>query len=293
MNRPFEERTSDMQALTFEGMSGFLDTSCLHIFLAPERLKSDGLFTNHALMVSDQCPWSIRLRFEAQEAAFEGSLPLQLNECLEKVRRAIPMVQVSNRVCMFRRIPMRAVQEAIVNAVIHFDPETGDDIIVELSPDIVTISSPGGIYIPRTWKDITMTGARNMMLAEILMSKNLVRLKGKGFGIIESCYHTSGIIPCFLKGDDRFIVRLPSLDLKKGTTDTKDAVMSYLRGHGGATAAEISAGTMMSSHSVRKALGTLEEGGMIFTMGSGSKRRIFLMRPGEEERETVRPGLKE
>ena len=285
MTVPFEERPCKIQTLSFSGINKILDSSASRTMITLDRLRSDGRFINHALMISDQCPWHIRMVFGAQDVSLEGSLPVQLTDCLRNIKQAIPMISVPNRVGRYRRIPSKATQEAIVNAVIHFDPESGKEIVVNMDADLITVTSPGGVFIPDTWADITRTGARNARMADLLVAMGYAQLKGRGFGIIKECYCSTGVIPCLVKGENSFTVRLPPLDTRaRDSKDVKKAVLEYIRVHRNPRMNEISSGTMLSPHIVKKVLKEMEEKGEVFIMGSGNDRRVFTNDTSETER---------
>ncbi len=113
-----------------------------------------------------------------------------------------------------RALPMDAVREAIVNAVVHRDyTREGVDIEVSLYQDRVEIISPGrlpnGVTVPKMEEGI-VRAARNGFLKDILSDYRYIEHYGMGVRtrILESVLQHTGVKPDLIEGEDRFVVRL-------------------------------------------------------------------------------------
>lgn len=85
------------------------------------------------------------------------------------------------------RIPLRVLRETIANAVAHRSYEqSGQAIRVEVRPDVVTVTSPGGLPEPVTAQNIRDTqAARNSAVIDVLRRFKLAEDAGMGIDVIE------------------------------------------------------------------------------------------------------------
>ena len=88
-------------------------------------------------------------------------------------------------------IPVPALREALINAIIHRDyTNRGRDIKVGIYDDIVNIVSPGGLPNTITIEDIFSgrSEARNRVVANVFKELNLIEQWGSGINrIINAC----------------------------------------------------------------------------------------------------------
>lgn len=85
------------------------------------------------------------------------------------------------------RLPERVVREAIANAVAHRSYEQrGTPVRVELHPDRVVVTSPGGLVAPVTVQTMRdQHAARNNVVIKILRAFDLAEDQGKGVDLIQ------------------------------------------------------------------------------------------------------------
>ncbi len=210
----FEDQESEIQNLSFNRITEFI-TDRLGPNARLKNLKTPtGRYSNFALMVSDQCPCRIRLQINGERIPLDGPLPIQSEICIDRIFDDMPSVPITNRIATFKRFPKSAVQEGLVNAMIHCDLSSHEDITVTVGEDLVTIWSPGGLFHPDEWDNVRMTSPRNPSLASLFCSLDLAFLKNRGASIIKSSYASSGVIPSIIRNKDSFSVRLPSIDSK-------------------------------------------------------------------------------
>jgi ATP-dependent DNA helicase RecG len=116
-------------------------------------------------------------------ATLRGPIPEIVAETLAFVRRnlAARAVNVGAGREEHLDLPLAAVREAVVNALLHRDysPVTrGTQIQVELHPDRLVVRSPGGLYGPISAEDlgeIDISSSRNAVLAQLLSDVYLPR----------------------------------------------------------------------------------------------------------------------
>ena len=113
-----------------------------------------------------------------------------------------------------RALPLDAIREAIVNAVVHRDyAHEGTDVEVSLYADRLEVISPGrlpnGVTVEKM-KEGVVRVARNELLKEILRDYRYVEHQGMGVRnrIIESMRRHNGTDPDLEENDNRFVVRL-------------------------------------------------------------------------------------
>ena len=111
-------------------------------------------------------------------------------------------------------LPLDAIREAVVNAVVHRDyTYAGTDIEVSLYADRLEVISPGrlpnGVTVEKM-KEGVVRVARNELLKEILRDYRYIEHQGMGVRnrIIESMRKHNGTEPDLIEQDDRFVVRL-------------------------------------------------------------------------------------
>ncbi len=85
-----------------------------------------------------------------------------------------------------RRLPVRALREAIANAVAHRDYQlAGSAVEVRITAQAVTITSPGGFVAPVTGENLTSAhAARNRRVIQALRAFGLAEDAGRGIRVI-------------------------------------------------------------------------------------------------------------
>jgi predicted HTH transcriptional regulator len=159
-------------------------------------------------MLSDQCEHHIVLRAEGKETALDGPLPVQMEECLQRIAKLNPSVKLSNRIAMYKKFPPTAIREALVNSLIHFDASKGDRILVTVGDSLLKVDSPGSVYVPM---DQDSPFVRNALMGEFLVNAGYANLKGRGLQTMKTSYRTSGMLPSISRSNGHFVVNLPSL----------------------------------------------------------------------------------
>lgn len=279
MSIPFEDLPADRQKMTFKTYRDFARKYWGESSLPDGVYARSKIYNNFALMLADQCPWHIIVRAENKEHIYFGPLVIQMRECLWDIKETTPFVNLESKVAKFKRFPGTAIQESLVNAVMHFDPSLGRDIVIEFTDDLMTITSPGGIEERPDMDRLYSTAPRNAKTSMLLQNLGYAKMIGQGMGLIRGCYCTSGLIPVVISGSDDFSIQLPSLDnTAKTITQGTDIVLEYLRMNRSGNVLEISRQLMMSVHRIRSIFDILESDGKILTMGIGAKRTAFYIR---------------
>jgi ATP-dependent DNA helicase RecG len=158
-------------------------------------------------------------------AAVSGNVPTVVNDAVQAVlrnlRRASRIVGVGREDRW--EIGPEVVREAIVNALMHRDysPQArGTQIQVELFPDRLTVTSPGGLFGNVRIEALGQTrvsSSRNARLAALLQEagdpltgRPVAENRGSGIGMmISQVRRDTGVVPLFSANLDFFRVTIP------------------------------------------------------------------------------------
>lgn len=188
----YEEAISTCQELTFDALESafsksgieFNDTQKTTLGL----INADGKYTNLALLLSEQCPHTIKAaKFEKItkrakfQQEFSGSVLKQFNEVYDYIGKSCNGY-FWNEADLIAPYLGRSLEESLLNAVIHRNYNISDSILVKSFPNYVEVISPGGIASGCSQDDV-MQGIsllRNPKLAVIFQRLKLVELLGRG-----------------------------------------------------------------------------------------------------------------
>lgn len=119
-------------------------------------------------------------------------------------------------------IPEVALREAIVNAIAHRDyTEKGARILIELFPDRLQITSPGGM--PKGLKKADLgkySLSRNPLIAELLFRVGLVEKLGTGINRIQAALSEAKLQPASFKIDTFFSVKMERALVQQSKSET-------------------------------------------------------------------------
>lgn len=194
--KSFEACRSLNQKLTFDVLRkemqsqgiGFGDVQMKTL----KMIGSDGLFTNLALLLSDQCTHTIKVAvFQGKDSVvfrerkeFSGSLLKQLNEAYQfldfynRTEAAFDGLRRKDQ----RDYPEDAVREALLNSIIHRDYLFSGSTIINLFDDHIEFVSLGGLIRGISMEAIFMgvSQSRNPNLAAVFYRLGLVESYGTG-----------------------------------------------------------------------------------------------------------------
>ena len=185
-------------------------------------IRPDGRYSNLALILSDQCPYSTKAAiFEGLNKAkfkdrkeFTGSLFKQIDDVLA-------YLHVYNRVRgtfegAYRidhpDYPDIAFREAYINSLIHRDYYIEGSVLISMFDDRVEFMSLGGI-MPGVTFDLMLAGvsvARNEKLAQALHRLNIIEAYGTGIPRIYGVYENSSVQPEIPVVSGGFLIRVPN-----------------------------------------------------------------------------------
>lgn len=165
---------------------------------------------------------------------FEGNILYLLNVTLDFVRlntkkmwKKGPIYRIE-----YPEYPERAVQEALVNALIHRDYSIiGSEIHLDIYDDRMEIYSPGGMYdgsfVQNTNPYNISSSRRNPILADLFSRMDLMERRGSGLRKIIEAYefeenYTESLKPEFRSTENAFFTILKNLNYGNDTLKDKN-----------------------------------------------------------------------
>jgi ATP-dependent DNA helicase RecG len=181
-------------------------------------------------------------------------------------------------------VPLPAVREAVINAVVHGDYfQTGVPIRVSFFDDRIEIDNPGMLYDGLTVEDITqgVSKLRNQVIGRVFMELGLVEQWGSGIPrMVETCREMGLPAPEFVELGGQFRVSISLMTQEPAVLDrTEQAIVKFLAQANGSSVKEIAAVIGISTRTVRARLAELVDKGVVTVVGTGPhdpKRKFFL-----------------
>ncbi|HCA29564.1 MAG TPA: AAA family ATPase [Ruminococcaceae bacterium] len=185
-------------------------------------IRPDGRFSNLALILSDQCPYTTKAAiFEGtnkekfkDRKEFSGSLFKQIDEVLAYLHVFNRLSGTFEGAYRIDRpdYPDVTLREAYVNALIHRDYYLEGSVLVSMFDDRLEFMSLGGI-MPGVTYDLMLMGVsvvRNEKLAQIFYRLKIIEAFGTGIPRIFAAYEKSAVKPEIPVVDGGFLIRLPN-----------------------------------------------------------------------------------
>lgn len=234
----FEAMRSLNQELTFTTAQKIFQSKDLpfdetkYIALGLRNLK-DNLFTNLALLISEQCTHSIKIavfednentKFQAHRE-FTGSLFQQLDNAFNFLM--LCNQNPSNFSGLTRTdtwdYPEEAIREALLNAIIHRDYSYSGSIIINVNKQAIEFISLGGLLPGLSLEDIQLgiSQPRNAKLAEIFHRLKFIESYGTGIRRIFALYKNCYVKPKITVTQHAFKITLPNLNYNNNHQSTK------------------------------------------------------------------------
>ena len=225
----FEEMRSLEQNLTFESAKKTFARQ--HVKFGPEQMKTlgmitqDGVYTNLALLLSDQCVHTIKAAvFQGTKQSefkdrreFTGSLFQQMDEVYDYIdfrNQTHSTFQKLYRIDQ-RDYPETAVREALLNLLVHREYSFRASTFISLYEDRLEFTSIGGLVSGVTLNDVLMgiSVCRNMKLANVFYRLELIEAYGTGILKMNEAYSGTGKEPKIEISDNAFKIILPNLNV--------------------------------------------------------------------------------
>lgn len=185
----------------------------------------DGLYTNIAYLLSDQCGFTTKVAiFQDDDKSvfrdreeFRGSLLKQLEDVYKSLEfynrtqaRFDGLIRIDTR-----DYPQEAIREALLNAIVHRDYSFSGSNLINIYGNRVEFVSLGGL-VPGIELDSIFLGVsqcRNPNLASVFYRLKLIESYGTGIEKIERAYKNSTRKPKFETARGVFRVTLPNINV--------------------------------------------------------------------------------
>ena len=288
------------QNLTFEYAEKFFNGSDVKFGQQQKQslglIRPDGRYTNLALILSDQCPYTTKAAiFEGRNKdkfkdrkEFTGSIFKQIDDVLA-------YLHVYNRVRgefegaapekLAYRIdtpdyPDITLREAYINALIHRDYFIEGSVLISMFDDRLEFMSLGGV-MPGVTYDLMLAGVsvtRNEKLAQVFYRLNIIEAFGTGIPRIFSAYGNSAVKPEIPVINGGFLVRLPNRNYEvlvvkenKVTYGSNEQRLLASFPYGGFSKEDAAKSLGISDSGAYKLLERMREQGLLHAQKSGKK----------------------
>lgn len=225
----FEEMRTLRQDLTFDGAAAafkrykvaFSEDKFIALGL---RNIHDDQYTNLALILSDQCPYTTKIAVfgdrenvtfkDAKE--FGGSIFKQLDDSYDYLalcNRTASVFKGLERVDK-PDYPEEAIREALLNALVHRDYSFSGSVIINVNDECMEFISLGGLLPGLSAEDIRsgISQPRNRKLAEIFHRLRLIESYGTGIRKIYALYKDCPTQPRIEVTHNTFKLILPNMN---------------------------------------------------------------------------------
>ena len=267
--RSFELCRSMNQELTFHTLQTEMQKRSIEI--GPSQMQTlkligeDGLYTNLALLLSDQCETTTKVAlFQGTDKElfrdrkeFKGSILKQLEDVyhfidlINKTKATFSGLDRTDR----RDYPEEAVREALLNSIVHRDYSFSGSNLVNVYEDRIEFVSLGGLVSGLELKSIFLgvSQSRNPNLAAVFYRMRLIESYGTGIGKIERAYKACPFQPEFETAKGVFRVTLPNRNEEQEAEvqkieyanndmtldEQKNLIIQYARENGSITRKEV------------------------------------------------------
>ncbi len=184
--------------------------------------NADGIYTNTGLLLSDECPHTIKVAVFAgtdkgvfkDRREFAGSLLKQLRDSYEyldlfnKLKATFSGLERIEE----RDYPESAIREALINAIVHREYAFSGSILISIFDDRIEIVSLGGLVSGLGYDDIMLgiSQCRNENLAGVFYRLKYIEAYGTGIQQILSSYNGYKRKPVFKITSGAFLAELPN-----------------------------------------------------------------------------------
>lgn len=226
--RSYELSRSLNQELTFTTLEA--EMAKRSIKFGPAQMRTlkltgeDGLYTNLALLLSDQCETTTKVAlFQGTDRAvfrerkeFTGSILKQMDDIysfidfLNKTKATFSGLHRTDT----RDYPEEAVREALLNSIVHRDYAISGSNLINMYDDRLEFVSMGGL-VPSIELESIFIGVsqpRNPQLASVFYRMQLIESYGTGIGKIERSYVNAVVHPSYETAKGVFRVTLPNMN---------------------------------------------------------------------------------
>lgn len=297
----FEEMRSMHQELTFTTASDAFQKYGVDFSKEKYRVlgithNNDSLYTNLAMIISDQCRHTVKVAVFGDEAntmfrdsrEFGGSVFKQLEDTysyLMLCNNTASTFEGLKRIDQ-RDYPEEAIREALLNAIVHRNYGFSGSIIININDKEAEFISIGGL-LPGLMPDDILSGIsqpRNKNLAEIFHRLHLIESYGTGIRKIYSLYSNCSAQPRIEVTNNTFKIVLPNMN-KMDLSESSDKILptpqmclilDHIANNGYITDDEIGSLLCLKKTRIFTLTKQMRELGLIVVNGRGKNKKYLL-----------------
>ena len=181
--------------------------------------------------------------------------------------------------------PSAAVEEAIVNGLIHRDYlELGSEVHIDMFDDRMEIYSPGGMISGELIQSLDSRAVaskrRNPVIADLFQRLSLMERRGSGFGKILDAYLFESekrgrtVVPQFRSSPSEFHVILPNLNYKAPELDALNGNKDKSSSVGNEIAANVFSSTLAEGRNAKVIVRAMRANGRVTILDLCRKTRL-------------------
>lgn len=297
----FEDMRSIEQSLSFHAAEKIFKKYNVEFSTKKYRVlgitdNSNSLFTNLALLISDQCMHTTKVAVFANDTNTEFRDSKEFTgSVFEQLEDAFDYLMLCNKtVATFKGLervehsdyPQEAIREALLNAIVHRDYSFSGSIIINVNDNQIEFISIGGLLPGLSPEDIRsgISQPRNKKLAEIFHRLHLIESYGTGIRRIYGFYSNYAIQPRIEVTTNTFKIVLPNMNSNnaKGTvistaaiTPQMKAVLDFIEENGQITDSEVQELLEIKNTRAYTLMKQMEKDGLIVIVGRGSSKKYM------------------
>ncbi len=255
---------------------------------------SNSLYTNLALLLSDQCMHTTKVAVFGNDfntefrdsKEFTGSVFGQLEDTFGYLMLCNKTVATFKGLERVERsdYPQEAIREALLNAIVHRDYSFSGSIIINVNDNEMEFISIGGLLSGLSPDDICsgISQPRNKKLAEVFHRLHLIESYGTGIRRIYNFYKNCAIQPRIEVTANTFKIVLPNMNSNnvKETINTAAAitpqmqtVLDFIEENGQITDSEVQELLEIKNTRAYTLMKKMEKDGLIVIVGRGSSKK--------------------
>ena len=288
----FEELRSLNQNLDFDFLKKEFEDANIKLEHSQMRtfniIDEDGLYTNLGLLLSEQCPHTIKAAvFEGSTKEifkdrfeFSGSLLKQMKDVysfLNRYNRTNSEITGLKRTDT-REYPEIAIREALLNSIVHKEYSYSSSTLISVFDDKIEIVTIGGLTKGLNEDDIMLGVSilRNRNLANIFYRLKLIEAYGTGIPKIIESYNEYNVKPKIEISSNAFKITLPNTlkeksisKLEKNLSDKEYLIVNMLKENEYIKRTDIEKNLSISSSMAIKLLRNMVDNSIIEKLGKG------------------------
>lgn len=288
----FEELRSLNQNLDFDFLKKEFEDANIKLEHSQMRtfniIDEDGLYTNLGLLLSEQCPHTIKTAvFEGSTKEifkdrfeFSGSLLKQMKDVysfLNRYNRTNSEITGLKRTDT-REYPEIALREALLNSIVHKEYSYSSSTLISVFDDKIEIVTIGGLTKGLSEDDIMLGVSilRNRNLANIFYRLKLIEAYGTGIPKIIESYNEYNVKPKIEISSNAFKITLPNTlkeksisKLEKNLSDKEYLIVNMLKENEYIKRTDIEKNLSISSSMAIKLLRNMVDNSIIEKLGKG------------------------